>query len=100
MPVPCADDTYSNVLTILFLLLPELLRLSFCKAALLHGNLDQRILDAFAHALTTTADEYTAIQSIDNEPDNVGLQANLVLYILGLAHPTTELATLHNLFDL
>ena len=72
-----------NVLPILLLLLPELSRGLEVKVSLVHRHIDESARNALAHALGAAADEDTSINSIDDEPHNISLQAHLVLHILG-----------------
>lgn len=84
-----------NVLASLLLEVPELASLLSLEVAHFHGDFDESLLHALAHAPGTTADEDSTIDRVDHLPDELGLVAHLLLDVAALAA-----AALDNLLDL
>src|SRR5277367_6712014 len=81
---------FRNILPVMLLLFPESLGLLKVEISLRNSNVDESGLDAFAHALATAANEYSPIQSIDNEPHEVCLCSDLILHVFRFALPTLD----------
>src|SRR3954454_2830796 len=84
--LPC----FRNILPVMLPFFPEGLCLLEIEISLCNSNVDESGLDAFAHALATAANEYSPIQSIDNEPDKVGLCSDLILHVFRFALPALD----------
>src|ERR1700722_2443380 len=92
--------TYSNILSITPLSLPELPGFLLTKPPLLHCHIHKRLLNALTHSQAAAAYEDPAIKSIDDEPNNIRLQPHFVLHVLGLAFDTSVFTALHNALDI
>lgn len=72
-------ETCSNILTITLLLLPESFGFIRCQVTLHSDSLDERRVNSFSHPLGAPAYKDTAVDGIDDGPDEICLCQDFLL---------------------
>src|SRR3954452_19266785 len=81
------SPSLSNILPSVLLQRPKTLRLLLSQIPLTHSNINQRLLNTLAHALTTPTNKHASIQTINDKPDQIRLRPNFILYVFPLLLP-------------